>query len=328
MYTFLVPEESEGIRLDKFLHEMLADKFSRTFLQKSIKDEKVTVQKSFEIGTHPPEKKIIKKVAHILEKNQSVTLIAEKKEVDLSVGAENIPLEILFEDDDVLIISKPSGMCVHPDHAHSSGTVVNAVLGYLSEKNLSSLGGVERPGIVHRLDKDTSGCLMIAKNDKAHQFLSESIAKRKVKKHYSTLVLGRVKVEEGTIDAPLGRDQYDRKKQSISTAPGSRNALTHFFLEAHFKDPTCSLLDVEIITGRTHQIRVHLESIGHPVLGDPLYGNQEENEKFYKDFPIERLFLHAKTLELTLPSGKDIQVEAPYSVDLQKVIDMLMVDAK
>ncbi len=329
MYTFLVPEDSEGIRLDKFLHEALGDTFSRTFLQKSIKEGNVTIQKlSGNALAKDLEKKVIKKVAHILEKNTNIEVVAEKVVEDFSVEAENIPLEILYEDDDVLIISKPTGMCVHPDHAHTSGTVVNAVLGYLSQKNLSSLGGLERPGIVHRLDKDTSGCLMIAKHDKAHRYLSDQIAKRKVDKHYSAVVLGRVKAEKGTIDSPIGRDQYDRKKQSISTAAGSREALSHFTLKAYFQNPTSSLLDVEIITGRTHQIRVHLESIGHPLLGDETYGNPAENEKFLKDFPIKRIALHARTLELVLPSGKNIKVEAPYPEDLQKTIDMLMIDAK
>jgi len=138
------------------------------------------LQKMIKAGNVKVGKKVIKKVAHILELNQTVSLEAEKPAEPKEITAEDIPLEILFEDDDVLIISKPSGMCVHPDHAHRSGTVVNAVMGYLTRKNLSALGGLERPGIVHRLDKDTSGCLMIAKNDKAHQFLSQQIADRKI----------------------------------------------------------------------------------------------------------------------------------------------------
>ncbi len=312
MYQFIVPEESAALRIDKFLHEVLGDEFSRTFLQKAIKAGNVKVGK-----------KVIKKVAHALETNQVVSLESEKQAEPKTIEAENIPLEILFEDDDVLIISKPSGMCVHPDHVYRSGTVVNAVMGYLSTKKLSQMGGVERPGIVHRLDKDTSGCLMIAKNDKAHQFLSQQIADRKIKKHYTALVLGRLKIQNGTIDSPIGRDQYDRKKMAISTRSDSRNALTHFTLEGFFENPTCSLLDVQIITGRTHQIRVHLESIGFPVLGDEVYGNSGENEKFFKDFPINRIFLHARTLSITLPSGKELTVEAPFPEDLGKTLGML-----
>ncbi len=314
MYTFLVSEDQAGVRIDKFLHESVGDEFSRTALQKMIKERCVKVGK-----------KTIKKVSFVLEADHQVFLEpnTDVAKIDTSIEAEDIPLEILFEDDDVLVISKPTNMCVHPDHVYRSGTVVNAVMGYLTKKNLSQLGGLERPGIVHRLDKDTSGCLMIAKNDKAHRFLSEQIALRKVKKHYSALVLGRQKIKEGTIDSPIGRDVYDRKKMSISTRPDSRNALTHFTVEAVFEDPTCSFLDVQIITGRTHQIRVHLESIGFPVLGDDVYGNSNENEKFFKSFPIKRIFLHARTLEFTLPSGKELKVEAPFPEDLQKTIDML-----
>ena len=314
MYQFLVPEEQAGLRVDKFLHEALGDEFSRTVLQKLIKERKVKVGK-----------KVITKVAHVLETDQEVFLDAEagEKSEQKEILAEDIPLEILFEDDDVLVISKTSGMCVHPDHAYRSGTVVNAVMGYLTRKNLSSLGGLERPGIVHRLDKDTSGCLMIAKNDKAHKFLSKEIAERKIKKHYCALVLGRQKVREGTIDAPIGRDKYDRKKMAISTGSDSRNALTHFTLEAFYENPTSSLLDIQIITGRTHQIRVHLESIGFPILGDEVYGNSGENEKFFKDFPISRIFLHARSVEFTLPSGKNLKVEAPFPEDLEKTIGML-----
>lgn len=311
MYTFLVPEEEAALRVDKFLHESLGDEFSRTALQKMIKAGNVKVGK-----------KVIRKVAHVLEPNQTVTFEADEKVEQKAIEAEDIPLEILFEDDDVLIISKPSGMCVHPDHAHRSGTVVNAVMGYLTRKNLSQLGGLERPGIVHRLDKDTSGCLMIAKNDKSHQYLSTQIAARKVTKHYTTLVLGRQKTRSGSINAPIGRDQYDRKKMSISTRPDARDALTHFTLEAFYENPTCSLLDVEIITGRTHQIRVHLESIGFPILGDEVYGNSGENEKFFKDFPIKRIVLHARTLKLTLPSGEELKVEAPFPEDMEKTLGM------
>ena len=311
MYTFLVSEENAALRIDRFLHDALGDEFSRTALQKMIKAGNVKVGK-----------KVIKKVAHILELNQAVSLEAEKPAEPKEITAEDIPLEILFEDDDVLIISKLSGMCVHPDHAHRSGTVVNAVMGYLTRKNLSALGGLERPGIVHRLDKDTSGCLMIAKNDKAHQFLSQQISDRKIEKHYTTIVLERVKTREGTIDAPIGRDEYDRKKMAISTRSDSRNALTHFTVEGIFENPTATLLDVHIITGRTHQIRVHLESIGFPVLGDEVYGNSGENEKFFKDFPIRRIFLHAKSLKITLPSGSELEVEAPLPEDLEKTLGM------
>ena len=311
MYTFLVSEENAALRIDRFLHDAVGDEFSRTALQKMIKAGNVKVGK-----------KVIKKVAHVLELNQTVSLDAEKPAEPKEITAEDIPLEILFEDDDVLIISKPSGMCVHPDHAHRSGTVVNAVMGYLTRKNLSALGGLERPGIVHRLDKDTSGCLMIAKNDKAHQFLSQQIADRKVEKHYTTIALGRIKVREGTINSPIGRDVYDRKKMAISTGSDSRHALTHFTVESVFESPTATLLDVQIITGRTHQIRVHLESIGFPVLGDEVYGNSGENEKFFKDFPISRIFLHAKSLKITLPSGSELEVEAPLPEDMAKTLGM------
>lgn len=306
---FLTAEEDIGKRLDQFVAENTD--LSRTFSQKLIKAGEVLVD----------DVKIMK-VAHTLNENQEVRVhIPEPKTLDIE--PENIPLDILYEDDDVLVINKAAGMVVHPDDTHSSGTLVNALLGYLGTEKLSGIGGVKRPGIVHRLDKDTSGVMIIAKNDHAHRHLTTEIAERRVTKRYKTLVFGKVKHETFSIDAPIGRDLHDRKKMAVSNATAAREALSHVSRETTYTDPLCSYLNVHIVTGRTHQIRVHLASVGHPVVADPLYGNETLNEKFQKDFPLERIFLHSHYLALRLPSGEEKEFTAPLLADLQRVLEML-----
>lgn len=207
---------------------------------------------------------------------------------DTAVRAEDMPLDILYQDDDLAVVFKPAGLVVHPAAGNETGTLVNALLYHLD--GLSGIGGEKRPGIVHRLDKDTSGLLLVAKNDAAHVSLSRQLAERKMEKHYFAVVAGTMKEESGRIDAPIGRSAKDRKKMAV--CPDGRPAQTEWKLVRQDQDR--ALLDIHLITGRTHQIRVHMASIHHPVLGDPLYG--------VKHMPqAPRLMLHAYSLAFTHP---------------------------
>lgn len=213
--------------------------------------------------------------------------------------AQDIPLEILYQDQDLAVVVKPCGMVVHPAAGNPDGTLVNALLYHLD--SLSGIGGEMRPGIVHRLDKDTSGLMLVAKNDAAHAFLSQELADRKMEKHYRAMVFGKMKEEKGVIEAPIARSKTDRKKMAVDK--DGRYARTEWTLLEQRADR--ALLDVHIITGRTHQIRVHMHSIGHPVLGDVIYG--------HKHLPkAERLMLHAYSLSFTHPTtGERMTFTAP-----------------
>jgi len=208
--------------------------------------------------------------------------------VESTVEKEDIPLEILYEDEDVAVVVKPCGMVVHPAAGNESGTLVNALLYAMDD--LSGIGGVKRPGIVHRLDKDTSGLLMVAKNDAAHLSLSDQLRERTMEKHYLAVVDGCMREESGTVDKPIGRSKKDRKKMAID--PDGRDALTEWTLVENLRN--AALLDVHILTGRTHQIRVHMQSLHHPVAGDPIYGAKN-------GVKAPRLMLHAHTLAFDHP---------------------------
>ena len=208
--------------------------------------------------------------------------------VESTVEKEDIPLEILYEDEDVAVVVKPCGMVVHPAAGNESGTLVNALLYAMDD--LSGIGGVKRPGIVHRLDKDTSGLLMVAKNDAAHQSLSDQLRERTMEKHYLAVVDGCMREERGLVDKPIARSKKDRKKMAID--PEGRDALTEWTLIENLKN--AALLDVHIMTGRTHQIRVHMQSLHHPVAGDPIYGVKN-------GVKVPRLMLHAHTLAFDHP---------------------------
>ena len=217
--------------------------------------------------------------------------------------AEDIPLQILYEDEDLAVIVKPRGMVVHPAAGHEDGTLVNALLGNLSE--LSGIGGEKRPGIVHRLDKDTSGVMMVAKNDETQTALSDMLKERRIEKHYLALVEGGMKEPEGRIEVPIGRSRKDRKK--MAPDPEGRPAVTEWKTLVDGKG--CTLLDVHILTGRTHQIRVHMRSVGHPVCGDPLYG-------YEKGARVPCLMLHARSLAFEHPrTGKKMAFQAPLPED-------------
>ncbi|EPA2134196.1 TPA: RluA family pseudouridine synthase [Streptococcus pyogenes] len=251
-----------------------------------------------------------KKAKYTVQAGDVICFELPKEEV-LEYQAQNIPLDIIYEDDALAIINKPQGMVVHPSAGHPSGTMVNALMYHI--KDLSSINGVVRPGIVHRIDKDTSGLLMVAKTDAAHQALAEELKAKKSLRKYLAIVHGNLPNDRGMIEAPIGRSEKDRKKQAV-TAKG-KEAVTRFTVLERFGD--YSLVELQLETGRTHQIRVHMAYIGHPVAGDPLYGPR-------KTLSGHGQFLHAKTLGLTHPmTGKEMifTVEAPEI--FQKVLKLL-----
>lgn len=266
-------------RIDKYLSSKLDDSFSRAKIQKLIDEELILVND-----------KVIKNSYKV--SNGDVILITDKEE-DMSVKPEKMDIDIVYEDDDVMVINKKSGVVVHPAPGNYSGTLVNGLM-YLS-KDLSHVNGEFRPGIVHRIDKDTSGLLIVAKNDKAHRILAEELKEKKIKRKYIALVSGVINHDIGEIDAPIGRDSSDRKKMCV-TSTNSKDAITHFRVLERYKN--ASLIECELETGRTHQIRVHMKYINHPVINDPVYGKNNHG-KFGQ-------LLHAKEITFTHPTTKEV----------------------
>lgn len=266
-------------RIDKYLSSKLDDSFSRAKIQKLIDEELILVND-----------KVIKSSYKV--SNGDVILITDKEE-DMSVKPEKMDIDIVYEDDDVMVINKKSGVVVHPAPGNYSGTLVNGLM-YLS-KDLSNVNGEFRPGIVHRIDKDTSGLLIVAKNDKAHRILAEELKEKKIKRKYIALVSGVINHDIGEIDAPIGRDPSDRKKMCV-TSTNSKDAITHFRVLERYKN--ASLIECELETGRTHQIRVHMKYINHPVINDPVYGKNNHGE-------FGQL-LHAKEITFTHPTTKEV----------------------
>ena len=234
--------------------------------------------------------------------------------VESTVEKENIPIDILYEDEDVAVVDKPCGMVVHPAAGNESGTLVNALL--YAMDSLSGIGGVKRPGIVHRLDKDTSGLLMVAKNDMAHESLSRQLSERSMEKHYLAVVEGNMKEPKGEINKPIARSKKDRKKMAID--PDGRDALTQWTLVENLRD--AALLDVQILTGRTHQIRVHMQSVHRPLAGDVIYGLSKGGVR------VPRLMLHAHTLDFTHPrTGERLHFEAQPPAEFQTAVEKLRI---
>lgn len=281
----MIVEES-GQRIDKYIAEKQG--ISRVAVQRLIEEENILVNGK------------ATKSSYLTQVGDVVTIQMPKvKETDLK--PQKIPLDIIYEDDDIIVVNKAKGMVVHPAAGNPDGTLVNAIMAHCKGK-LSGIGGELRPGIVHRLDKDTSGLLIVAKNDKAHLAMSEQIQNREVKKTYLALVRGIVPENEATIKMPIGRSNKDRKKMAVT--PKGKEAITHFKVLERFEKYT--YLEVKIETGRTHQIRVHMAEIGHPVVGDMVYSNGKN------EFQIEGQMLHAHRLEFKHPiTKKDMCLEAP-----------------
>lgn len=299
----LYPERSHiNMRLDRYVADQLPD-LSRTYLQQLISDGALLVDG------------YLRRPSFKMTPGQVVTLNLPEVE-ETEIIAEDIPLDIIFENADILMVNKPAGMVVHPAVGHSRGTLVNAVLYHAPE---ISIQGSTRPGIIHRLDKDTSGIMVVAKSDRAQTSLAEQWMAREVQKRYLALVTGVVEEDTATIDAPIGRNTINR--QQMATTKTGKDAITHFNVIERFEEST--LLEVTIETGRTHQIRVHLNFIGHAVIGDALYGNKV-SARLADEFGIKRQFLHAISLGFAMPgSGDDRTFEAPLPNELQSVLDQL-----
>jgi 23S rRNA pseudouridine1911/1915/1917 synthase len=301
-----VDTEYDGVRLDSFLAALLPDR-SRSQLQRLIKEGHVTGP--------------VEGLKASMPVKAGQTFHIDMPEAGPAAAhAEDLPLTILYEDADVVVIDKAAGMVVHPAAGHSSGTLVNALLHHVDD--LSGVGGQMRPGIVHRLDRGTSGVMVVAKNDAAHQELSRQFHDRQVEKEYFALVWGTVHAGK-RIDAPIGRDPGDRQKMS-TRARRSRSAVTRVTRAEHFRG--VSLLQVAIATGRTHQIRVHLNAIGHPIVGDPTYGGVRRHvpNDVRAVQRLERPFLHAWKLAFTHPTdGRRLEFESPLPPDLQAVLDAI-----
>ena len=276
--------EGREERLDKLL---VSGTLTRSRAASLIHEGRVTVNGI--VVDHPSYK----------PKNGDIVAVNIPETEDTANIAEDIPITLLYEDESLAVVIKPCGMVVHPAAGNESGTLVNALLYHLD--SLSGIGGEKRPGIVHRLDKDTSGLLIVAKDDQAHAALSRQLSERQMEKHYLALAAGQMKGSEGSIDLAIGRSLKDRKK--MAPRPDGRNALTHWTLLEQRSDR--ALLDVHLVTGRTHQIRVHMAAIGHPVLGDPLYAARGTPK-------AGRLMLHAWRLKFTHPrTGEELRFEAP-----------------
>ena len=286
--TFVVKKGEENNRIDSYLAKQ-KDEFSRVAIQRLIEEEKILVN----------GKKT--KASYKVEENDEITMENEEpREIELK--AQDIPVEIIYEDNDIIVVNKPKGMVVHPANGNPDGTLVNAIMA-ICKDSLSGIGGKIRPGIVHRIDKDTSGILIVAKNDKAHINLSEQIKNHEVQKTYIAMVRGIVKENEATINMPIGRSTRDRKKMAV--AKNGKEAITHFKVIERYPKHNCTLLEVKIETGRTHQIRVHLSQIGYPIIGDTTYSNGKN------EWGIQGQCLHAKSLKFIHPTtGKEMFLEA------------------
>jgi 23S rRNA pseudouridine1911/1915/1917 synthase len=305
--TITVPDDSHGVRLDRFLTSVLPDQ-SRSHIQRLIKDGSVQVAGASAKPNQPV-------------KTGQIVTVDIPEPIDPTPLAEALPLPILYQDHDVIVVDKPAGMVVHPAAGHASGTLVNALLHHVDD--LSGIGGEKRPGIVHRLDRGTSGLMVVAKHDSAHAELARQFQDREVEKEYIALVWGEVMAGR-RIDEPIGRDPANRKKMS-ARARRARSAVTRIVGAEHF-GRMLTLARVAIHTGRTHQIRVHLSAIGHPIVGDSLYGGV--HRRVAGDLRavthLERPFLHATRLVFTHPSEeRPMEFVSELPADLQRVLDEL-----
>ncbi len=300
--TFSVSEENEGLRLDKLLAQELPE-YSRSYLQGLMKDGLILVNGK-------PAKASLK----VKEEDWVTFSIPDKILPDIE--PENIPLDILYEDEDVLVVNKPKNMVVHPAPGHYTGTLVNAVL-YHCGSSLSGINGVMRPGIVHRIDRDTTGSLLICKNDAAHRCLAEQLKEHSIKRRYAAICCGELSKDDITIRANIGRDRNDRKKMAVVPMGSGKSAVTHVHVRKRFHGYT--YVECRLETGRTHQIRVHMASIGHPLLGDSVYAGSRKSP-----YRLEGQCLHAQTLGFVHPvTGEYIEINAPLPEYFEHLLNIL-----
>lgn len=298
-YKFISDEE---VRLDKFLSNVYTDA-SRTYLQKLIKDGKVFVNGN-----------LCQKSSFVIEEDDEITLRVPAP-IPLEIPPSDIPIDVIYEDDDVIIVNKPKGMVVHPANGHMDDTLVNALI-FRYKDSLSGINGIMRPGIVHRIDKDTSGSLIICKNDYAHRFIADQLKDHSITRIYEGIVVGHFKEEEGTCDFYMARDKNDRLKMSQCDSLHGKRAITHYKTLEHFNG--YSYCSFKLETGRTHQIRLACSSLNHPLLGDYVYG--DKNNKF----KIEGQVLHAKTIGFIHPTKKEyVEFEAPLNPEFISLLDKL-----
>lgn len=298
MLKKIIVRDAQNIRLDSYI--VTEDKeISRAMVQRLLEEGNILVNGQ------------IKKNSYKVKDGDNIEInIPEVKET--KIEAQDIPIEIVYEDSDIIVVNKPKGLVVHPANGNPDGTLVNAVMNICKE-SLSGIGGEKRPGIVHRLDKDTSGLLIVAKNDKAHINMSEQIKDRKVNKKYIALVKGIIKEDEATINMPIARSKKDRKKMAVDK--NGKEAVTHFKVIKRYDKYT--LLEIKIDTGRTHQIRVHMSEIGHPVVGDEVYSNGKN------EFGVKGQMLHAKSLDFTHPiTGVQMHLEADIPDYFKEILQM------
>ena len=297
-FCFEITEELEDERIDKCLTELM-DSLSRSYIQRMVKEGQVTVNGESVKGSY-----------RLKYGDRIAFFLPEAQEPDIQ--PENIPLDILYEDDDVIVVNKPKGMVVHPAAGHYRGTLVNALM-YHCGNRLSGINGIMRPGIVHRIDMDTTGSVIVCKNDRSHNCIAKQLKEHSITRRYHAVCQGVLKEEQGTIDKPIGRHPTDRKKMAVNERNG-KCAVTHYKVLQRFEKYT--YIECELETGRTHQIRVHMASAGHPLLGDEVYGNSKS------PFKLQGQVLHAKTLGFIHPStGEYVEVDAPlpgYFMDLLK----------
>lgn len=298
--VFTVSNEESGVRLDKFVSDHLSD-YTRSHIQKLTEEGRILVQG------------IAVKASYKVKENDAITVeIPDAAEVDIL--PEAIPLSIVYEDEDMLVVDKPQGMVVHPAVGNYTGTLVNALLAHCPD-SLSGINGEKRPGILHRIDKDTSGLLLVAKNDMAHQHLAAQIKEHSLTRAYQALVHGRFKTPKGEINLPIGRHPVDRKKMAV-TYRNSREAVTRFRVLEEIG--SYSLVECMLKTGRTHQIRVHMSHLGHPVAGDPVYGVKKE------PFSVSGQLLHAYKVGFIHPRTKEyMEFESPLPEYYEKILEML-----
>ena len=299
----MIVAENDGIRIDQYL-SMQYEELTRTLVQKYINDNVITVNGKDNI-----------KCSYKVKIGDEIDLYDVEDEIT-DILPEDIPLKIIYEDEDIIIVNKPKGMVVHPGNGNYTGTMVNALM-FSHKDKLSSINGVIRPGIVHRIDKDTSGLLVVAKNDKAHKILSDKFKEHDITREYVCLVKGIIPKDNITIKLPIGRSEKDRKKMAI-TNKNAREAITHIHVVSRFKKSGYTLLSVKLETGRTHQIRVHMSHIGYPIVGDSVYSSGKN------EFGIEGQMLHAKVLGFVHPTKNEyMEWKAEPEKEFEEIVDIL-----